>query len=110
MEFENEDFKEIDLYETSCVVLNETFMARFNTSISIDNQNGESYLSIDSRLACLDAVINDLTELDVNCILEMKYTNQIGRQENVNHTFRKQFTIRFEPVVFSKINDIQEIE
>ena len=99
--------KDIELFEASCVPISELNLSKLNASILTDIVEGICFVRIDSSGVCLDTLINCL---EVNCILEIKYTNKLGRKDNLSHCFRKQFMISFEQIVYSSVYSIKEIE
>ena len=92
------------------MVLSDHVSSKLNASVTIRNENESYYLIIDSSKFPVDSLISSAEYKEANCFLELKYTNQKGREQNLNHTFRKQFTIKFEQAVYSFITSIREIE
>ncbi len=102
------DINDIDMYQVTCSSSNEYYLSQLNASISAQLCEGRCLLQVDSTSANSDSIESSC--LDVSCILELKYTNKLGREENLNHTVRKQLTIKFEKVISATIEHVKELE
>ena len=57
----------------------------------------------------MDTPVEDTTCLELPCMLELKYSNKAGREQNLCHTLRKQILVRLVPLVSATIADIKDI-
>lgn len=105
----HEELTDITIEQSSCFVLNETNLARFNASVAMADTIDSCCLRVDSSEARLDTPVEDTTCLELPCMLELKYSNKAGREQNLCHTLRKQILVRLVPLVSATIADIKDI-
>ncbi len=110
LEFVSEKFNDIEIEQSSCFVLNESNLGRFKASVSIANTKDTCTLIVDSTQVNLDTSTEDPSCLDLPCMLELKYSNKSGRDQNLCHSLRKQILIKLLPMVSAKIINITSIE
>ena len=74
------------------------------------NNNNQYYLKVDTSDFSSDKEITDLNNLELPCLIELKYSNKLGHEKNMCYTLRKQFFINFEKVFQASIKDINDVK
>lgn len=105
----HEECTDIVIEQSNCFVLNETNLVRFNASVAMANTQDTCCLTVDSSEVRLDTPVEDTTCLELPCMLELKYSNKAGRDQNLCHTLRKQILVRLVPLVSATMADIKDI-
>ena len=106
----------MDVLEHSCVIINEANANKLNVSVALKEQLEEStkkkvfYLQIDATESASDRLFDSTGSDEINLILEVKYTNQQGREENISHVLRKQLSIQFKQLVEASLVSFRTFE
>ena len=78
-------------------------------SILTTNKEGHYRLRIDSSKYLADNMVST-DNRDVNCFVEIKYTNKHGKDQNLCYNFKKQLTIRFNQLLYASIKNITDLK
>lgn len=100
---------DLEILDLKLSVLNEHILKNLNSSVSL-NKEENIILKIESNNFAFDREPN---ELELNSYLEIRYTNQVGKENNLCNVFKIQTNVKFTQVVLAeikKINDLNEQE
>lgn len=106
-----EDFK---ILKFDLTILNEFNANKCKASLSMGEKDGidilkKYFLKVDTTNFYSDSLANE-NELDVNCMLEIKYTNKIGEEHNLCHILKTQIVVKFVQTVFFSLSSIADLK
>ena len=107
---------DLDILEHSCVIVNEANANKLHVSVALNEQLEEStekkvfFLQIDAAESASDRMVDSSGSDEINLILELKYTNRQGREENISHVLRKQLSIQFKQLVEASLLSVRTFE
>jgi hypothetical protein len=110
---------EIEIVKLSCLILNRPIMEKLNSDIkviqtnntdnaddkTIVNKFNDYLISINSSHFCADNLLTSEVQ-NVNCTLEIDYTNATCRVNNLCHSIRRSFSVKFLQSIYVTIENI----
>jgi len=99
---------DVDMLEVNCWPVSESALTRLNASVTARICEDWCRLQVDSSGFSSDC--QETGSLEVACVVEVKYTNGLGREANLRHALKRQVTVRFERVFSACIDRVREIE
>ena len=102
---------ELEIIDFNFIVLNEKMLekSKLNTKIEvIRNENQKNFIKVDSTQFFTDILLEE-TDRDLSCLLELKYTNKHGKEQNLCHILKFQVYIKFIQPIFLSINELKDI-
>lgn len=96
---------EMEILDLKLSVLNEYILKNLNSRVSL-SKDEKIILKIESNNFAFDTEPN---EKELNSYLEIKYTNQIGKDNNLCNVFKIQTNVKFTQVVLAEIKKITDL-
>ncbi len=112
MDNESLDSNNLEIIESKFTILNEKLLEsnKLNTKVDVFELNHEKrFLKIDSTSYRVDNMIDE-SELDLSCFLELKYTNEHGKQQNLCHVIKCQVFIKFVQPIYFRITELKDLK
>jgi hypothetical protein len=102
---------DIDIIDFNFTILNEKLLekSKLNTKIDIiRDENKKNFIKVDSTKFFTDILLEE-ADRDLGCLLELKYTNKHGQEQNLCHVLKFQVYIKFIQPIYLSINELKDI-
>lgn len=106
---EDNDLDKMEIIETKFSLMNEQLAHKLNTKITFNKQADKEYILVVDSVDYNPNEEPNSNESDVNSLLEIKYTNESGKENNLCNVLKVQVVIKFSPVYQVSLADVTDL-